>query len=52
MDLLILTCSVLSLLSAQDTFAGMIEDAGFQAVGYENILGGVVAMHSGYKLPL
>jgi len=29
----------------------MIEDAGFQAVGYENVLGGVVAMHSGYKLP-
>ncbi|KAF5834552.1 ubiE/COQ5 methyltransferase family-domain-containing protein [Dunaliella salina] len=34
----------------QETFAGMIEDAGFQGVSYENVLGGVVAMHSGYKL--
>eukprot|EP00199_Chlamydomonas_sp_CCMP681_P002010 CAMPEP_0119108682 /NCGR_PEP_ID=MMETSP1180-20130426/15601_1 /TAXON_ID=3052 ORGANISM="Chlamydomonas cf sp, Strain CCMP681" /NCGR_SAMPLE_ID=MMETSP1180 /ASSEMBLY_ACC=CAM_ASM_000741 /LENGTH=347 /DNA_ID=CAMNT_0007094327 /DNA_START=9 /DNA_END=1052 /DNA_ORIENTATION=+ len=34
----------------QDVWAGMIEDAGFKAVGYENILGGVVAMHHGYKL--
>jgi len=49
---LCITCvSPLSLRSVQDTFAGMIEDAGFQAAGYENVLGGVVAMHSGYKLP-
>lgn len=34
----------------QDSFAGMVEDAGFKAVGYEDILGGVVAMHSGFKL--
>lgn len=29
----------------------MVEGAGFKAVGFENILGGVVAMHSGFKLP-
>jgi hypothetical protein len=38
-------------LPLQDTFAGMIEDAGFQCVSYENILGGVAALHSGFKLP-
>ena len=36
---------------AQETFAGMIQEAGFQATGFENILGGVVAMHTGFKLP-
>ncbi len=35
---------------SQDDFAGMLERAGFQRVGYENILGGVVALHSGVKL--
>lgn len=35
----------------QGTFASMIEGAGFKAVGYENIMGGVVALHSGFKLP-
>jgi ubiquinone/menaquinone biosynthesis C-methylase UbiE len=35
----------------QDTFAGMLEEAGFKGVGYENILGGMVALHSGFKLP-
>lgn len=34
----------------QDTFAGMIADAGFQNVAYENLVGGVVAIHSGVKL--
>lgn len=34
----------------QDTFAGMISDAGFQKVEYENLVGGVVAIHSGLKL--
>jgi ubiquinone/menaquinone biosynthesis C-methylase UbiE len=29
----------------------MLEEAGFKGVGYENILGGVVALHSGFKLP-
>lgn len=34
----------------QDTFADMIEAAGFSRVGYENMTGGVVALHSGFKL--
>ncbi|XXG78834.1 hypothetical protein AAC387_Pa09g0012 [Persea americana] len=34
----------------QDTFAGMISDAGFQKVEYENLVGGVVAIHSGLKI--
>lgn len=34
----------------QDSFAGMIYDAGFQKVEYENLVGGVVAIHSGVKL--
>lgn len=34
----------------QDTFAEMISAAGFQDVQYENLAGGVVAIHSGLKL--
>ncbi|KAK9813099.1 hypothetical protein WJX72_009000 [[Myrmecia] bisecta] len=34
----------------QDTFAGMVEDAGLQQVEYENLSGGIVAIHSGFKL--
>ncbi|KAK1318699.1 hypothetical protein QJS10_CPB04g01184 [Acorus calamus] len=34
----------------QETFAGMISNAGFQKVEYENLVGGVVAIHSGLKL--
>lgn len=34
----------------QDSFAGMIKEAGFKAVTYEDIMGGVVAIHSGFKL--
>ncbi|OAY79749.1 2-methoxy-6-polyprenyl-1,4-benzoquinol methylase, mitochondrial [Ananas comosus] len=34
----------------QETFARMIADAGFQKVEYENLVGGVVAIHSGLKL--
>jgi 2-methoxy-6-polyprenyl-1,4-benzoquinol methylase len=34
----------------QDTFAGMLRDAGFKAVSYENLTGGIVAIHSGFKL--
>lgn len=34
----------------QETFAGMIEDAGFDGVSYENLTGGIVAIHSGFKL--
>ncbi len=33
----------------QETFAGMLRDAGFTQVRYTNLTGGVVAMHSGYK---
>ncbi|KAI4342330.1 hypothetical protein MLD38_026968 [Melastoma candidum] len=34
----------------QEKFASMIADAGFQMVEYENLVGGVVAIHSGLKL--
>ncbi|CAK9170666.1 unnamed protein product [Ilex paraguariensis] len=33
----------------QETFATMIAEAGFQKVEYENLVGGVVAIHSGLK---
>lgn len=33
----------------QEKFASMIVDAGFQKVEYENLVGGVVAIHSGLK---
>ncbi|CAD7697028.1 unnamed protein product [Ostreobium quekettii] len=34
----------------QDEFAGMIKGAGFGCVSYENLMAGVVAIHSGFKL--
>ncbi|KAG2496051.1 hypothetical protein HYH03_005970 [Edaphochlamys debaryana] len=34
----------------QEAFARLIEDAGFRAVTYENMSGGIVALHSGFKL--
>ncbi|GBG69268.1 hypothetical protein CBR_g3967 [Chara braunii] len=34
----------------QQRFARMIADAGFQKVQFENLTGGVVAIHSGFKL--
>ncbi|KAH9653825.1 2-methoxy-6-polyprenyl-1,4-benzoquinol methylase [Citrus sinensis] len=34
----------------QEKFAAMISDAGFQKVEYENLVGGVVALHSGLKI--
>ncbi|KAA3471600.1 2-methoxy-6-polyprenyl-1,4-benzoquinol methylase, mitochondrial isoform X2 [Gossypium australe] len=34
----------------QEKFALMIADAGFQKVEYENLVGGVVAIHSGLKI--
>lgn len=34
----------------QETFAGMLEYAGFESVSYENLTGGIVAIHSGFKL--
>ncbi|KAJ8447656.1 hypothetical protein Cgig2_031710 [Carnegiea gigantea] len=35
---------------SQDVFASMIAEAGFQKVEYENLVGGVVAIHSGLKI--
>jgi len=34
----------------QPEFAMMIEDAGFKCVSYTNMTGGIVALHTGYKL--
>ncbi len=34
----------------QPEFAKMIEDAGFKCVSYTNLTGGIVAIHSGFKL--
>ena len=34
----------------QESWADQIRDAGFKAVTYENLTGGVVAIHSGFKL--
>jgi 2-methoxy-6-polyprenyl-1,4-benzoquinol methylase len=34
----------------QERFASMIADAGFEKVEYENLVGGVVAIHSAIKL--
>jgi len=34
----------------QETFRGMVEDAGFKGTTYVNMTGGVVAIHSGFKL--
>ncbi|MCL4104915.1 UNVERIFIED_CONTAM: hypothetical protein GTU68_018622 [Idotea baltica] len=34
----------------QDTFAGMVSQAGFENVKYRNMTMGVVALHSGWKL--
>lgn len=33
----------------QEKFAGMISDAGFEKVEHENLVGGVVSIHSGVK---
>ena len=34
----------------QDTFLQLIRDAGFGFVKYENLTGGIAAVHSGFKL--
>ena len=34
----------------QDEFKAMIEDAGFANVTYRNLTGGVVAIHSGWRI--
>lgn len=33
----------------QDTLKGMMEAVGFERVGYQNMTGGIVALHKGYK---
>jgi len=35
---------------SQRRFAGMIEQAGFRRVGFDNFSGGLVALHAGWKL--
>jgi len=35
---------------SQNAFAAMIEEAGFEMVKYENLVGGVAAIHIGYKI--
>lgn len=44
----LITSNASSLL--QEEFKNMIEDAGFYCVQYYNLTGGVVALHSGFKL--
>jgi len=34
----------------QQTLASMLEEAGFENVSYRNLSGGIVALHTGYKL--
>ena len=34
----------------QEAFAALVEEAGFVGVDWENLTGGVVAIHSGFKL--
>ncbi len=34
----------------QETFAGMIRDAGFGRASYRNLSGGIVALHSGWRI--
>ena len=34
----------------QETLKGMMEDAGFERCGYENLAGGIVALHTGYRI--
>lgn len=34
----------------QKTFASLIRDAGFSGVSYENLSGGICAIHSGFRL--
>jgi demethylmenaquinone methyltransferase/2-methoxy-6-polyprenyl-1,4-benzoquinol methylase len=34
----------------QETLLGMMEDAGFERARYQNLAGGIVALHTGYKI--
>ena len=45
-----MTYMLTRLVPLQEKFAQMIQEAGFQRVEYENLVGGVVAIHSGLKL--
>jgi len=45
-----MTYMLTRLVPLHEKFAQMIEEAGFQRVEYENLVGGVVAIHSGLKL--
>ena len=45
-----LTAVHISLGAKMAEFAGMIEAAGFKRVKHRAILGGAVAMHSGWKI--
>ncbi|WP_341787548.1 bifunctional demethylmenaquinone methyltransferase/2-methoxy-6-polyprenyl-1,4-benzoquinol methylase UbiE [Rickettsia endosymbiont of Cantharis rufa] len=40
----------IDLFPSQDEFRIMIKEAGFEEVGYKNLNGGIVAIHSAYKL--
>ncbi len=33
----------------QQALAKMVQQAGFSSVGYENLSGGIVAVHTGFK---
>lgn len=46
----LLVIGPLVLFPLQEEFKSMIEDAGFYCVQYYNFTGGVVALHSGFKL--
>lgn len=46
----LLVIGPLVLFALQEEFKSMIEDAGFYCVQYYNFTGGVVALHSGFKL--
>ena len=34
----------------QETLLGMMTDAGFERARYQNLAGGIVALHSGYRI--
>lgn len=34
----------------QETLLGMLQDAGFERAKYQNLAGGIVALHSGYRI--
>lgn len=49
-SLVTLWISLKSVVSVKEEFKGLMEDAGFFCVQYFNLTGGVVALHSGFKL--